>query len=404
MNLSSPESVGMSTERLNRIAPIMEAFVKDNRLPGIMTLVQRRGKVVHFGRYGLMDIASGRPMQEDGIFRIYSMTKPIISVAIMLLFEEGRLSLTDPVARYIPAFAKTPVFAGAAVDRLKYVPQDPPMNVHHLLTHMAGLSYGWSFDSPIEDQYRVVWPQVFQRSEQSLQAVIERFAELPLLYQPGTQWRYSIATDVLGYLVEVISDMPLADFLEARIFRPLGMTDTAFSVPAAKVSRLATLYASPALYDPQTVPPADAMLIGDVTVPTRCPSGGGGLTSTLPDYLSFCSCLLNRGAYEGGRLLSRKTLDWMTADHVPASLLPIGNGTDIYDHGFGLGFRVATDLGKLRSLRSVGEYGWGGAAQTYFWIDPAEEFIGLMMTQHLPTEPYPVQERFRNLAYQAIAD
>lgn len=404
MNVYDPASVGMSGERLNRIAPIMEDFVKDNRLPGILTLVQRHGKVVQLGKYGLMDIEAGKPMQENGLFRIYSMTKPIISVAAMMLFEEGRFSLNDPVANYIPAFAQTPVFAGATPVGLKYVPQDPPMSIHHLLTHMAGLSYGWGFDSPIEDQYRAVWPELFKRGEQTLQEVIERIATLPLLFQPGTQWRYSLATDVLGYLVQVIADMPLADFLEERIFQPLGMVDTAFSVPAEKIERLAPLYSSPALYGPERVPPAETGLIGNVTQPTQCPSGGGGLISTLADYLSFSNCLLKRGAYDGGRLLSRKTVDWMTANHIPEALLPIGNGADRYDHGFGLGFRVAIDLGKLRSLRSVGEFGWGGAAQTYFWIDPAEDFIGVMMTQHMPVELYPVQERFRNLAYQAIVD
>jgi CubicO group peptidase (beta-lactamase class C family) len=245
---------------------------------------------------------------------------------------------------------------------------------------------------------------MFRRGEQSLEETIDILAGLPLLFQPGTQWRYSLSTDVLGYLVQVIADQPLDEFLKEHLFKPLGMVDTGFHVPAQKVGRLAQVYASPELYDPKPIAPEQVGLIGDVTTPTRCPSGGGGLVSTLADYLAFSNMLLNRGSYDGTRIISRKTLDWMTANHVPAHLMPIGNGPDKMDHGFGLGFRILTDLGKARSLRSVGEFGWGGAAQTYFWIDPAEEMIGLMMTQHMPVAPYPVQERFRTLAYAAIAD
>ena len=404
MEIHDPQVVGMDAKRLERIAPIMEGFVRNNQLPGIMTLVQRHGKVVHLGKFGLMDIEAGKPMQEDALFRIYSMTKPIISVAIMMLFEEGKLSLNDPVSKFIPAFKQTKVFAGAEVLGLKLVDQNPEMTVHHLLTHTAGLSYGWFFDSPVEDLYRAAFQRAKPDRTQLLSESVERLAELPLLFQPGTCWRYSMAVDVLGLIIQVVANQPLADFLEERIFQPLGMVDTAFSVPAGKVSRLAQIYTSQALYDPIPCKPEEVWGLGDVTTPTTIPSGGGGLISTLSDYLAFCSCLLNQGNYDGARLISRKTLAWMTANHMPPSLMPIKAGPDTLDHGFGLGFRVTTSLGERRELSSVGEYGWGGAAQTYFWIDPAEEFIGLMMTQHLPLAPYPVQERFRNLAYQAIAD
>ncbi|MCB0053632.1 MAG: beta-lactamase family protein, partial [Caldilinea sp.] len=363
----------------------------------------RKGKVVHYGAYGLMDIEAGKPMQEDTLFRIYSMTKPIVSVALMMLYEEGRFSLNDPVAKFIPAFAKTKVYAGSAPLGLTLVDQNPAMTLHHLLTHTAGLSYGWFFDSPVEALYREVVPNLFQR-DQPLDEVINRLAELPLLFQPGTQWRYSFATDVLGYVVQVISDMPLADFLQERIFKPLGMTDTAFFVPSEKQDRLAHIYGAEKLCGPVALRPDEVVLIRDVTVPTTCPSGGGGLISTLGDYLAFCTCLINGGSYPGGQLLSRKTLAWMTADHIPAHLKPLKMGAEPLDFGFGLGFRVATSLGEARSLTSAGEYGWAGVANTYFWIDPAEEMIGIMMTQHMPLEPYPVQERFRTLAYQAITD
>ncbi|MBI1259020.1 MAG: serine hydrolase [Chloroflexi bacterium] len=404
MEVYNPEDAGMDAKRLDRIAPVMQGFVKDNQLPGIMTLVQRHGKVVHLGKFGLMDIEAGKPMQEDALFRIYSMTKPIISVAIMMLFEEGKLSLNDPVSKFIPAFKKTKVFAGAEVLGLKLVDQDPVMTVYHLLTHTSGLSYGWFFDSPVEDLYRAAFQRAKPDRNQLLSESVDRLAELPLLFQPGTCWRYSMAVDVLGLIIQVVADQPLADFLEERIFKPLGMVDTGFSVPAEKASRLAQIYTSAALYDPIPCKPDEVWGLGDVTTPTTIPSGGGGLISTLSDYLAFCTCLLNQGSYDGGRLINRKTLAWMTANHMPPSLMPIKAGPDTLDHGFGLGFRVTTSLGERRSLSSVGEYGWGGAAQTYFWIDPAEDFIGLMMTQHLPLAPYPVQERFRNLAYQAIAD
>ena len=398
-----PEDVGMSSVRLARISPLMEQFVKDNQMPGIMTLVQRKGKVVHLGKYGLMDIEAGKPMQEDALFRIYSMTKPIVSVALMMLYEEGHFSLNDPVSKFIPAFSHTKVYAGATPLGPKLVDQDPVMTLHHLLTHTAGLSYGWFFDTPVEDRYRELLPNIFHRN-QTLEDVVDRIAELPLVSQPGAQWRYSYATDVLGHVVQVIADMPLAEFLEERIFRLLGMNDTAFQVPTDKLDRLAQIYISAGLYNPMIPKPDEVAFIGDVTVPTKCPSGGGGLISTLGDYLNFCNCLINNGQYEGGRLLGRKTVEWMTSDHIPRQLKPLKLGVWEPDFSFGLGFRVVTSLGEAKSLTSSDEYGWVGAAQTYFWIDPAEEFIGLMMTQYMPIAPYPAQERFKTLAYQAIAD
>ncbi|MCP4418996.1 MAG: beta-lactamase family protein [Chloroflexi bacterium] len=368
-----------------------------------MTLLQRRGKVVHLGKYGLMDIEAKKPMQEDALFRIYSMTKPIISVALMMLYEEGLCSLNDPVAQYIPAFQQSKVYEKSTKLGLKLVEQEPIMTLHHLLTHTAGLSYGWFFDSPVEALYRNSTPPLFRR-DRTLAEVVDQLAQLPLLFQPGTQWRYSHATDVLGHVVQILADMPLADFLAERIFKPLGMIDTDFYVPQEKVNRLAQMYVSQNLYDPYVPNSADVPLVGDVMMPTRCPSGGGGLISTLSDYLKFCNCLLQNGRYQNGRLLNRKTIEWMTANHIPNQLLPLAIGPQTLDFGFGLGFRVTTALGKARSLTSVGEYGWAGLAKTYFWIDPAEEFIGLMMSQHAPVEPYPPQELFKNLAYQAIDD
>jgi CubicO group peptidase (beta-lactamase class C family) len=403
MQTTTPEAVGLSSSRLERINTFMTDLVRDNRLPGVLTLVQRHGKIAHFGKFGSMDIAASKPMQEDAIFRIYSMTKPITSVAIMMLLEEGRFNLFDPVANFIPAFAKTKVCVGSGITGLQLVDQQPPMTVHHLLTHTSGLSYGAFYDSPIEELYRKSESHVLNR-ETSLQTLVEQIAEFPLVFQPGTQWRYSMSVDVLGYLVEVVSGMPLADFLKERIFKPLGMVDTDFCVPSNKLDRLAQIYSSEALYNIRPVPPAYIPGIRDITKPTLSPLGGAGLVSTLTDYLAFCNCMLNKGAYEGGRLLSRKTVEWMTADHMPASIMPIYMGLEQRDHGFGLGFRVTTHLGQARRLSSVGEFGWGGLANTYFWIDPAEDFIGLMMTQHLPTLPYTANDIFRNLAYQAIAD
>jgi CubicO group peptidase (beta-lactamase class C family) len=403
MQTHSPESVGMDSRRLERIDAYMNDAVKNDRLPGIMTLVQRRGKVAQFGRYGHMDIASGRAMEEDGIFRIYSMTKPITSVAIMLLFEEGRLSIKDPVSKYIPAFAKTKVYDSMGALGMKLVEQQPVMTIHHLLTHTSGLSYGWFFDNPVEELYRQAASQIRTRDRQ-LSELIEMLAGLPLEFQPGTQWRYSFSTDVLGYLVQVVADMPLGDFFKERIFKPLGMVDTDFYVPAEKLGRVATIYTSPTLYDPVPMKTEDLGFVGDIATPTTCPSGGGGLLSTLADYLAFCNCLIHQGKYNGGRLLSRKTVEWMTVDHVAPWAKPMRFGGDLVDYGFGLGFSTTNSLGEARSLESVGAFGWGGAAKTLFHIDPAEELIILMMTQHLPVELYPMQERFQNLAYQAISD
>jgi CubicO group peptidase (beta-lactamase class C family) len=399
MKTHTPEEVGLSSERLQRISPLMQDFVKNDQMPGVMTLVQRRGKVAHFDMFGHMDIESQKVMQEDALFRIYSMTKPITSIALMMLFEEGCFGINDPVANYIPAFKDTKVYAGMDYVSMKLVEQDEPMTIRHLMTHTSGLSYGWYLDSPVETLYREAMTEERFNRDQNLQELVERLAQLPLLFQPGTNWRYSMATDVLGYLVQTIANMPLADFLEERIFKPLGMIDTAFDVPVGKVQRLAQIYESDDIYNPRVIEVAPGVL--DVTTPTKCPLGGGGLVSTLDDYLRFCNSLIK----DGQHLIAPKTLQWMTKNHIPDALFPLSIGPDeMYGYGFGLGFRVMVDTARSAKLTSSGEYGWGGAAKTYFWVDPQEEIIGLLMTQYMPQGKLPIQERFHNLVYQAIID
>lgn len=405
MNTVNPESVGMSSKRLARIDDVMENFVKDNQLPGIMTLVQRKGEIAQFGMYGMMDIEQARPMEEDAIFRIYSMTKPITSIALMMLVEEGKLSLSDKVAHYIPAFAKTKVYAGMAPWGMQLVQQETPMTVHHLLTHTSGLSYGWFFDHPAEEAYRqLLKNRSFPSREVLLADYVDMIANLPLLYQPGERWNYSVSTAIVGYLVEIISEMPLADFFSERIFKPLGMVDTGFDISPEKANRLAQIYGSEDLLNPFPIPPADVRGIGDVTKPTRVPLGDGGLVSTLADYLRFANCLLNGGQLDGFTLIAPRTLQWMTSDHLRPSMLPMKIGSDIVDARFGLGFSVVTEIGESQVATSKGEYGWSGAAQTFFAVAPQEDMILLFMSQLLPVASYPVINRFRNLVYQAILE
>ncbi len=405
MKTGSAEAAGMSSERLARIDGVMQGFVKDNQLPGMITLVQRRGEIAQFGMYGMMDIENKRPMEEDAIFRIYSMTKPIVSIALMMLLEEGKLNLSDMVAHYIPAFQKTKVYAGMTPFRMQLIDQSTPMTIHHLMTHTSGLSYGWFLDHPAEEAYRQLNQQVNVQSRNiPFGEYVDMIAGLPLLFQPGERWNYSLSTFVVGYLVEVISGMPLADFLSERIFKPLGMVDTAFDVPQEKVNRLAQIYASESLFNPQPIPPDDVMGIGDVTKPTIIPFGDGGLVSTLADYLRFANCLLNGGELDGFRLIAPRTLKWMASDHLKAHMLPIKIGLSPVNARFGLGFRVVTDIGESQILASQGEYGWSGVAQTFFAVAPEEDMLLLFMSQLLPVAPYPVINRFRNLVYQAIMD
>ncbi len=404
MKIHAAEDVGMSSERLARINSYMEREVANDRLPGIIALVQRRGKIVHNSMHGKMDIEANRPMEADAIFRIYSMTKPVVSLALMLLHDEGRCQLFDPVARYIPAFGKTKVYSHVSDRQPRFIDQDPPMSIFHLLTHTAGLTYGSDPWHPVDERFRQASERHdFFHRDMPLADLIGHFADLPLKYQPGADWQYSVAVDVIGYLIQVIADMPLADFLKERIFSPLGMVDTDFYVPPAKAGRLAAIYHSPDHYRPIRFE-SDQIPNGDVRVPTTCPAGGGGLVSTMADFLRFASMLLNGGVLDGARVTSPMTIKRMTANALPDSMRPLRIGVERYGYGFGLGFRVMVDLGRANGYSSYGEYGWSGVASTHVVIDPAEELITLMMTQMIPGEPHRPRSILPNLAYQAIDD
>jgi len=381
-----PEEVGMSAARLERIAPVMQHWIDDGKIPGALTMIAREGKLVHFEKFGMQDVATAKPIEFDTIFRIYSMTKPITSVAVMMLYEEGHFQLSTPVSEFIPAFKNMKVYAnhGDAI-----VDVEREMTVKHLLTHTAGLIYGGDWVHPINDRYREA---DFYGGD--LEHMAQELGNIPLLHQPGDAWNYGMSTDVLGYLVEVVSGMPFAEFLKKRISEPLGMVDTDFSVPEEKADRYATLYE----------PTED----GGIQVLENAPvssgplsfhhSGGAGLLSTAADYLRFCQMMLNEGELNGVRLLGRKTVELIKMNHIPDDWQPLWRT----GCGFGLGFAVVTDVADTHTLGSLGTYSWGGLASTTFWIDPVEELIGILMTQLIGDAPFHPQ--FRVLTYQAIID
>jgi CubicO group peptidase (beta-lactamase class C family) len=402
MQFVAPEAVGISAERLSNISVRLQEYVDKEVVAGFVTLVARESEVLHFETCGYRDAEDKLPMERDTIFRIYSMTKPITSIALMQLHERGKFQLSEPVSRYIPAFGKTKVLSGVGYLGQQLVPQNPPMTIHHLLTHTAGLSYGFFLDTPIDEMYR---NSIFRSETATLEEKITGMAELPLRFQPGSAWNYSIATDVCGYLLQVLADMPFDDYLEKNIFRPLGMVDTAFHVSEDKLKRFAKLYQ----HMPQNggfreYKGAPNIPFHDYAKPASAPSGGGGLVSTTADYWRFANMLLNEGELGDIRIIGRKTLEYMTRNHIKPELLPLAIGpTPIPGRGFGLGFDVVLDAAQTGVLNSDGNYGWSGAAATNFWVDPQEQLAGIIMTQ-LMDNMLPFQQDFRALAYQALVD
>lgn len=408
----SPEAVGFSSERLARIKPVMQSYVDRRGFSGICTMLARRGSIVHFEQAGWQDRETQIPLSADTIYRIYSMTKPIICVALMTLYEEGRFQLFDPVAKFLPVFATVRVLAGAGEDR-REIEMARPITIRDLCTHTAGLTYSFLDDSPVGEMYRQAG--LLSDPERSLEALVGELARLPLAYQPGTKWHYSMAIDVLAHLIEVISGRPLGDFLQDRLFAPLGMHDTGFSVSPQNRDRVATMYGLPDICTNSFKTIFEAWQAGfnerldvEATYPTthtgNFARGGHGLFSTAPDYMRFAQMLLNRGELDGVRILAPKICDLMHMNHLPVALLPYEiNGLPSSGYGFGLGSRVLMNVAESALPGSVGEYGWAGAAATYYWVDPQEELIGMLMTQSM-VSPEPVSKDFQILAYQALVD
>ncbi|MGI9612535.1 MAG: serine hydrolase domain-containing protein [Acidimicrobiales bacterium] len=408
---TTAETVGMSSARLERIAPVMQSYVDDRGVVGISTMICRRGEIVHRAQFGHRDREADLAMTDDTIFRIYSMTKPIISTALMMLQEEGAFQLEQPVAKFIPAFGATKVMAadGSLVD------QERPMEIRHLLTHTSGLTYDFMVDTPVAGLYREA--RIMNDAARPLGDLVDELASIPLSFQPGARWHYSVGIDVAARLIEVLANQPLGEFLADRLFGPLGMVDTGFAVDDAELGRLSAMYGLPDLigrdYDGNQL--VEAALGGfneriDVTAtyPTDAPDvfarGGLGLFSTAGDYLRFAQMLLGGGELEGQRLLGRKTLELMHTNHLPAELIPFEIlGQPMPGMGFGLGSRVMVDVAQSAGPGSIGEYGWAGAAKTYYWVDPSEELLGLFMSQYMTGIEQPDRD-FRSLVYQAIAD
>lgn len=399
MNTVTPEEAGFSADRLSRISTVMQGYVDQDKLAGVIAMVARRGKVAYLERFGMMDLEAAKSMQFDTIFRIYSMTKPITSVALMMLYEEGRFQLNDPVSKFIAEFADVKVFAGATEEGFELTELEREITIWHLLTHTAGLSYDFFEDSPVDAMYLEA---DLHQPDRTLEEMIHQLVKLPLVHQPGTAWRYSMATDVLGYLIEVISGISLDVFLEKKILKPLGMEDTGFYVPEAKLGRLAATYGPTENGGTELL---DAPATSQYAKPPRFLSGGAGLVSTLSDYARFAQMLLDGGELDGTRLLGRKTVGLMTINHLPDELIPIQVQPHIlYGCGFGLGFRVLVNVAQAGRLGSEGEFGWGGAASTSFFVDPKEELIGLLLTQLEPSRYYPIRNEFKVLVYQALVD
>jgi CubicO group peptidase (beta-lactamase class C family) len=401
------KEVGLDAERLARIDRHFARYVDDGRLPGWLILVSRAGRIVHLSTYGQRDIEAGAPVERDTLFRIFSMTKPITSVAALMLYEEGAFELKTPVSSFIPAFTDMRVYRSGSALSPVTEPAMEPVRIWHLLTHTAGLTYGFHYAHPVDAMYRAAGFEWGSPEGLNLAGCCDRWAQLPLLFQPGREWNYSVATDVLGRVVEVASGQPLDEFLAQRILGPLGMAETRFTVPAEDSSRLAALYV-PKPGD-GTAQRSDAMGAIALKEP-RFLSGGGGLVSTAADYHRFTQMLLHEGQLDGLRLLGSRTVRFMTRNHLPGNAdlekfgRPLFAETSYDGVGFGLGVSVVLDPEANKVLSSAGEYAWGGAASTAFWVDPAEQITALFLTQLLPSSTHPVRPQLRQLVYQALVD
>jgi CubicO group peptidase (beta-lactamase class C family) len=378
---STPEALGFSSERLQRLHAIMQQQIDQKQLAGVVTILARHGKVVEEKTYGKKDIATGAPMTRDTIFRIFSMTKPVTGVAMMILYEEGKWRPSDPISKYIPEFAHLKVFKGVD-DSGKMILEDPvhPPTMHELMTHTAGFTYGFFGHTPVDQMY--MEQQVL--GSQSLQEMIDKLAKTPLLYQPGTRWVYSVSMDIQGYIVEKLSGQSLPDFMQQRIFAPLGMKDSGFFVPENKRNRFATLYTGNS--NGELVPAAtNNGPPTDYAAQPGMASAGGGMVSTAQDYLRFAQMLLNGGELDGVRILAPATVQLMTANHLAPSLMTgeFSIGSAVMRPGLGWGYDCAVFTDPLQADEIVGRgtFFWLGAADTWFWVDPTNDLIFIGMTQ-----------------------
>ena len=407
-NLSAaPHEVGLSAKGLARISAMTQQLIDDRQLAGAVTVVARRGKVGHFEAYGMMDIAANKPMQKDTIFRIYSMTKPIAAVGVMMLCEEGKLHLDAPASMYLPELGNLKVAADANAETLTLVETDQDMTVQDLMRHTAGLPGAARYmagQTAVDKRYRKEGLHLLH--ECNLQKMVKRLGRIPLLYQPGTKWHYSIAADVLGRLIEVVSGQPFDVFLAERIFQPLGMVDTGFYVPPEKIDRFARMYGPKPEGGLQTIDAPEGGT-GHVSENSfiekpKFLSAGGGLVSTAADFAQFCLMLSGRGTLAGKRVMKTESVNLMTRNHLPAHLIPLDKKPDkrYAGLGFGLGVSVRVQQTNWVSASQVGEYGWIGGTSTEFWISPRDELVTITLAQHIPFSE--LSERIKPFVYAAI--
>jgi CubicO group peptidase (beta-lactamase class C family) len=402
----APGDVGVDASRLTRLDEHFARYVDDGRLAGWLCTVSRHGELVHVASAGHRDREAGTPVDHDTIWRIYSMTKPITSVAALMLWEEGRFELKDPVSRFLPEFADQRVWRAGSVTSPVLEPVTEPMQMWHLMTHTSGLTYGFMYAHPVDDLYRRAGFE-WGTPNGDLAEVCSKLASLPLLFQPGTEWNYSMSIDVLGRVLEVIEGRPLDEILRTRILEPLGMVDTGFHAPESSHSRVAALYgAAPGTKLAVRLAPAERAAMQ----PPAAFLGGGGLVSTTADYLRFAEMLRRGGELDGVRLLSPRTVEYAASNHLPGGAdltafgRPLFSETTFDGVGFGLIGSVTIDPVSNKTLGSVGDVGWGGAASTFFWVDPVEDLVVTFMTQLLPSNTHPIRSELKLLVHQALVD
>ncbi|MBS32737.1 MAG: serine hydrolase [Acidimicrobiaceae bacterium] len=398
---------GFDSARLHRIDDHFRRYVDDGRLAGWQVLVSRRGDIAHHSTYGVRSLENNEPFAEDTVVRLYSMTKPLTTIAAMQLVEQGLVQLKDPVEKFIPAFSATPVYRSGSVQKPMTEPQTLPMLVWHLMTHMSGLTYGFHNTHPVDAMYRNQGFEWGQPEDLDLAACCEQWAQLPLVFQPGTEWNYGISTDVLGRIVEVVSGLDLEKYFQQHILGPLGMTDTSFYIDDAnRKSRLAELY----IPHPETGAATSAPAFLRRPERPSMLSGGAGLYGTAADYLRFCQMILNGGSLNSEQVIGRHTLDYMGKNHLPGNVDLEAIGRPLFAEsafvgvGFGLGFSVVIDAAASKVPCSTGEMAWGGAASTAFWVDPAEDLAVVFLTQLLPSSTHAIRPELKQLVYQALVD